>query len=162
MKNLFQQADIRTDDRVISNHSGPITHCTMLFSERYDKTVMNSSKHSSTAVHAYQREQFELQSNVCADLEPVIPQEVNVMSSNKNKDNNNGTVIEATDLKPDVSSEGTCKNILKDKNPCDNVNQEIKDIMKYLDENTLVLQVPVTVKKVVILTEGGKKLVKEL
>lgn len=117
MKNLFQQADKPTDDRVISNHSGPITLCTMLFSERYYKTVMNSSKHSSTVVHAYQREQFELQSNVCADLEPVIPHEVNVMSSNKNNDNNNGTVIEATDLKPDVSSEGTRKNILKDKNP---------------------------------------------
>lgn len=42
------------------------------------------------------------------------------------------------------------------------MNQEIKDGMKSLDENTLVLQVPVTVKKVVILTEGGKKLVKEL
>lgn len=73
MKNLYQQAEIPLDGRTISNHSGRVTLCTTLFNERYnDKTVINRSKHTSTAVHSYQCEQFPLQSKICADLEPSI------------------------------------------------------------------------------------------
>lgn len=76
MKSLFQKADISLDRSVISNHSGRVTLCT-LFNDRYnDKTVMNWSKHTSTAVHSYQREQFPLQSKVCAEFEPAIRQEI--------------------------------------------------------------------------------------
>jgi hypothetical protein len=76
MKSLFQQAGIPIENRNISNHSGRVTLCTTLFNERFsDKTVMNRSKHSSTAVHQYQREQFPLQEEVSKTLEPVLPEE---------------------------------------------------------------------------------------
>ena len=141
MKSLFIGAGIPIDNRNISNHSGRVTLCTTLFNQRYsDKTVMNRSKHTSNAVQRYQREQFPLQSDVSAELEPKLPQR---MSNSETKPDMNELSLTpvkklsntATSQAP-VSGEST--------------------------ESTLTLQLPTGVSKVVIVTNLGKKFVMEI
>lgn len=111
---------------------------------------MNRPKHSSSAVHRYQHEQFPLQSKACADLEPVVTwglmenlkTEFESKSNQRPRQEGASNTTEATSM----------------------LDTELRDskLMPSADENTLVLHIPVSVKKMVIISVGGKKFAMEL
>lgn len=131
MKSLFRQADIPIENKNISSHSRCVTLCTTLFSKRLsDKTVMNHSKHSSTAVHQYQREQFLLQAQVSKTLQPILP-----------------SGLAKPKLEPGLESIEPAKS-------------SVEPIST--DTNTLVLHVPSSVLKVIVVTDANKCQVLEI
>ena len=71
VKRFYDEAGIDTEGRKITNHSARVTMCTALYNDKFsDKAVMSRSKHSSNAVHQYQREQFSILNDISNCLEP--------------------------------------------------------------------------------------------
>lgn len=150
MKTLFAQADIAIGSRNISNHSGRVTLCSTLYNKRFaDKTVMNRSKHVSTAVHRYQREQFNLQADVSSELEPKIPEHFKSEMPTTKADVENKPIEPKTEKTMDFE---------KTENSC---AEKVKSVSS-IETNTLSMQIPSGVKKVVLQTHCGKKIVIEI
>lgn len=74
LKRFYEEAGISTDGRTITNHSARVSLCTTLYNERFaDKSVVSRSKHRSSAVQQYQRENFEILNDISNALEPPLP-----------------------------------------------------------------------------------------
>ena len=73
-KELYKAADINTDGRKISNHSGRVACGTRLYNSGFtDKAVMSRTGHRSNAVHTYQREQTPILQEISNALAPPRP-----------------------------------------------------------------------------------------
>ena len=72
---FYGEAGTDTTGRNISNHSGRVTCCTLLYNEGFtDKAVISRSNHRSNAVHTYQKEQFKILSDISNTLGAPAPQ----------------------------------------------------------------------------------------
>lgn len=130
LKRFFAEAGIDSSNRKITNHSARVALCTTLYNKSFqDKAVMSRSKHRSDAIHAYQREQFDILNNISGALEPEIM---------KPK--------QETITKPDTETEN---------------QQDVKSniVTGSSADDPLVINVPKTVKNLVIVKSDGKKMI---
>ncbi|XP_053390993.1 uncharacterized protein LOC128553833 [Mercenaria mercenaria] len=149
MKSFFSEAGIAIGNRNISNHSGRVTLCTTLYNQRYaEKTVMSRSKHVSSAVQRYQREQFPLNSDVSRDLEPILPPDLQRSESKPDLKN-----LQSKEIKHDLQKPVTSSVLKPDSTKTELPNES---------ESVLTVNVPAGVQKVMIVTHTGKKFVMEI
>jgi hypothetical protein len=74
LKTFFEKANISTDGKRITYHSARVTLCTAMYNEKFtDKAVVSRSKHRSTAVHSYQREDFNMLKDISNTLDTPAP-----------------------------------------------------------------------------------------
>ncbi|XP_053390761.1 zinc finger MYM-type protein 2-like [Mercenaria mercenaria] len=143
IKRFYAEAGIDTSDRKISNHSARVTLCTTLYNKNFpDKAVMSRSKHKSSAVQSYQREQFEILNDISKALEPSV-------------------------LKPKCDENPLISTVAATTSSCKGIKTEsdvksLNDSSVKNDEDTLIINVPVSVKKVIIEKKDGKKIIIEV
>lgn len=93
MKELFQNAGIDVNNKVITNHSGKLTCATTLFNAGYDDLVIKSRRgHCSNAVDFYKRLLESMSENVRNTLQPPKPQDYDKRPQLSTKENTKSTV----------------------------------------------------------------------
>ena len=134
MKTLFQEAEISTEGRNISNHSTRVTLCTTLFNDKFsEKSVKSRSHHRSGCVQGYQHEDFNTLNDVSNALEPP--------PRRKFKEQDHSAV------KQDISSQSNTVKL---------ENSDGEKGKTSSDDECLTLTVPTCVKKLVIWKEGRR------
>ena len=127
---MFQQAGINTQNRNISIHSGKVTCATTLYNKGFDnKAVCGRSGHRSSAVELYKRPAEQMLSEISMALQLQNPEKENIRPN--------------------------CVSHVKEEKPQQNdkKNEDSgRDVPS--DENTLKINVPSGIKKIIIEKEG--------
>lgn len=139
VKRFYDEAGIDTEGRKITNHSARVTMCTALYNDKFsDKAVMSRSKHSSNAVHQYQREQFSILNDISNCLEPFEKKP-------------------ALDVK--IPVETVTSTVTKAEDGIDTDQSLFRSHPVADMDDTLTVHVPNCVKKMIIVKMDGKRMV---
>ena len=130
LKKFYEDAGISTDKRTITNHSARVSLCTTLYNDRFaDKSVVSRSKHRSSAVQQYQRENFGMLNDISNALEPPL---VPVKSEVKEETPARSAADNPQQLPSSVNKDNEHKN----------------------DDENLTVFVPKCVKRIIIVKDG--------
>jgi hypothetical protein len=168
MQDMFRAAKIDVTGRFISGHSGKVTCCTQLYAGNFDEqSIKSRSGHRSEAVRLYKRQSTDLQQKLSDQLQPPCH---DIMS---NCQSSSQVVEESCTGLSDTSHghEQGCQNvgIESSVSATSETRKDVKPLVKLEPEidcddgrnDTLVIQVPAVVRRVVLL-KNGKKITMEL
>jgi hypothetical protein len=163
LKNMFSECNLDVTNRKITNHSTRVTLCSTLYNNKFnDKAVSSRSHHRSNAMHAYQREAFDMLKDISNHLDSKTP--CSLPRNHVDSKPPGSLLSNDLDRKPPSSlASATSSAVIHEENA---VKTESCTPMSSAtcineDEETLMVSVPMCVNKIVVM-KGSKRIVMQI